>query len=88
MRIQATDTSALVRTRGSFKGTAFFMIKEPLGEVTRETNLKSHNGGSSGQDGGTDKCGLPPLTPIARLQLNYRTNITQNCQKIELYGDN
>ena len=42
--------------------------------------------GTSSQDGGVGKCGLPPGTTTAKLQLNYRTNITQNCQKIELYG--
>ena len=28
---------------------------------------------------------MPPHTPTKKLQLDYKTNITQNCQKIELY---
>ena len=39
-----------------------------------------------GQDGGIGKHDLPPGTTTANLQLNYKTTITQNCQKIELYG--
>ena len=31
-------------------------------------------------------CGLPPCTTTTKLQLKYRTTITQNHQKIELCG--
>ena len=43
-------------------------------------------GGIDKQDGGIDKHSSPPCTNTTKLQLNYRTIITQNCQKIELYG--
>ena len=41
---------------------------------------------TSCQDGGIGKRGLPPHTTTAKLQLNYRTSIIQNHQKIKLYG--
>ena len=37
------------------------------------------------QDGGTGKHGSPPRATTQKLQLNYKTTITQNRQKIELY---
>ena len=49
-------------------------------------NVKIQQLLTSGQDGGIGKCSLPPSTTTANLQLNYRTNVTHNCQKIELYG--
>ena len=36
---------------------------------------------TSGQDGGIGKHGSPPLTTTSKLQVNYRTTITQNWQK-------
>ena len=39
-----------------------------------------------GQDGGIGKHGLLFNTTTSKLQLKYRTTITQNYQKIELYG--
>ena len=36
---------------------------------------------TSGQDGGIGRYGLPPHTTTSKLQLNYKTTITQNHQK-------
>ena len=41
---------------------------------------------TSSQDGSVDKHGSPPHTTIVKIQLNYKTTITQKYQKIELYG--
>ena len=37
---------------------------------------------TSGQDGGMGKHGLPCCTTTSKLQLKYRTTITQECQKL------
>ena len=37
---------------------------------------------TSRQDGGVDKHGLPPCTTTSKLQLNYRTIVIQNHQKL------
>ena len=41
---------------------------------------------TTGQDGGVNKHILPPCTTTAKIQLDYKTNFTQICQKIYLYG--
>ena len=41
---------------------------------------------TSSQDGSIGKHGSSPCTTTVKLQLNYRTNIIQNHQEIELYG--
>ena len=40
----------------------------------------------SSQDGGIGKHASPLRTTIAKKYNVYKTNITQNCQKIKLYG--
>ena len=37
------------------------------------------------KDGGLGKCSSPHIT-AAKLQLQYKTNVTKNHQKIKLYG--
>ena len=41
---------------------------------------------TSGQDRGAGRHASPPLTTTKELQLNLKTNNTQNSQKIELCG--
>ena len=41
---------------------------------------------TQGQDGGIDNMLCLLVQPQRELQLNLKTNNTQNCQKIELYG--
>ena len=41
---------------------------------------------TSGQDGGIGEHVLPPCTTKQKVQLDYKTNVTQNNQKIMLYG--
>ena len=41
---------------------------------------------TSVQDGGIGKHASPPCTATAKSQPDYKTNITQICQNIELYG--
>ena len=41
---------------------------------------------TSSQDGRIGKHSSPPCTTTAKLQLNYKTAIIQNHQKIKLYG--
>ena len=42
--------------------------------------------GISGQDGGIGRHILPPCTTIKRITTNLKTENTQNCKKIKLYG--
>ena len=48
--------------------------------------MRKNNKETSGKGRGVCKHGSPTCTTTAKLQLNYRTNITQKCQEIELYG--
>ena len=42
---------------------------------------------TQGQDGGIDNMLCLLVQPQRELQLNLKTNNTQNCQKIDLYGN-
>ena len=41
---------------------------------------------TSSQDGGIGRHVSPPCTTMRRITTNLKTKITQNCQKIKLYG--
>ena len=51
------------------------------GVDTVKNSIELLDAGTSRQDGSIGKHNLPPHTTTSKLQLKYRTTITQNCQK-------
>ena len=63
-------------------------VSSVIGQLTYVSNFSSIilKFSTSSQDGGVGKHGLPPCATSAKITINYKRAVTQNCQTIELYG--
>ena len=61
---------------------AMVTVPTHIVELSSGISYKIQVEGTSGQEGGIGRHGSPPHTTTSKLQLKYRTTITQNCQKL------